>query len=281
MWRGMTGDRRPLLVVDGDNLAHRAYHSTPKSVIGRDGFPVNAITGFFSMLSRIWVSESPRAVFVAWDSLGSDTYRNSLWPPYQTGRVFEPEIVQQLNSLPELCSLFSMGVGKHEGFEADDLLATAALTEVSDGGTALLLTSDRDAYQLVSPSITVISQRKGTRDLDRIGPAEVVQRLGVLPEQVPDFKALAGDPSDKIPGIRGIGPKTAASLLLSHGSLDQVVSGWQAEDVKAVLLFREVVRMQFDAPVSLPQQNVNWVAGAAALRGLGATSLADRLSKLS
>src|SRR5690606_18053963 len=128
--------------------------------------------------------------------------------------VFDPEILEQLDALPELCGAFGFGWGKAEGYEADDLMAAAAAAEVAAGGTCLLLTNDRDSYQLVSDEVTVLSPRRGVREMDRIGPSEVVERMGVLPEQVPDFKALAGDSSDRIPGARGIGPKSAAALLL-------------------------------------------------------------------
>src|SRR5262249_24527706 len=150
----------------------------------------------------VWRAEQPRGVFVAWDTLGVPTYRHELWPRYQSGRVFDDEILQQLDLLPPLCAAFGFGVGKAEGFEADDLMAAGALAEVSAGGRCLLLTSDRDSYQLVSEDVTVLSPRRGVRELDRIGPLQVVERMGVLPEQVPDFKALSGDSSDVIPGAR-------------------------------------------------------------------------------
>lgn len=271
---------RPLLIVDGDNLAHRAYHSTPKSVVGVDGRPLNAIVGFFRMLVRHWEAERPRGVFVAWDTLGVETYRNRLWPAYQTGRVFEPEILSQLELFPSVCKAFGFGVGKGAGFEADDFMAAAARAEVTAGGTCLLLTTDRDAYQLVGESVTVLAPRKGTPEPDRITPVEVVARLGVLPEQVVDFKALCGDPSDKIPGIPGIGPKSAASLLLRHGTLDGVLDAWNRDDWKqSALLFREVVKMRDDAEVELPGAP-DWAAGAEAIRALGAEGLADRLEEL-
>ena len=106
----MSADQ-PLLIIDGDNLAHRAYHSTPKTVLGKEGKPINALVGFFSMLGRIYQEELPRGIFVAWDTLGVDTYRNELWPPYQGGRVFEDSIVEQLNLLPSVCKAFRFGVG--------------------------------------------------------------------------------------------------------------------------------------------------------------------------
>lgn len=272
--------RRPLLVIDGDNLAHRAYHSTPKTVKAPDGTPINAIVGFIGMLLRFHNEEKPRAIFVAWDTLGVDTYRNELWPPYQGGRVFDKEIVLQLNMLPDICRAFGLGVGKCRGYEADDLMAAAALAEVAQGGTALLLTTDRDSYQLVSESITVLTPKKGTRELDRIGPHEVVERFGVLPEQVPDFKALSGDSSDKIPGVKGIGPKAAASLLLTHGTLEHVLENWgRPQDAELALKFREVARMRPDCAVSLPDGPPDWEAGAEALRALGATNMADRVAE--
>lgn len=272
---------KPLLIVDGDNLAHRAYHSTPKTVRGEGGRAINAIVGFFSMLSRIWSEEEARAIFVAWDTLGVDTYRNRLWPPYQGGRVFEAEIVEQLNLLPDLCRAFGCGVGKAAGYEADDIMASAAVAEVAGGGSAYLFTTDRDAYQLVCDEITVLAPQRGTRELLRIGPRQVVERMGVLPMQVPDFKALSGDSSDKIPGVRGIGPKAASSLLLRHGTLDQVVEMWgDTPDSQLALMFREVVTMHLDVPVVLPEGAPDWVGGAGALREIGAVGLAERMEAL-
>lgn len=273
---------RPLLIIDGDNLAHRAYHSTPKTVTGADGSSINAVVGFVGMLVRVWVKERPRGVFVAWDTLGVETYRHRLWPPYQSGRVFERAIVQQLELLPRLCQAFGLGVGKRAGFEADDLMAAAAIAEVERGGTCLLLTTDRDAYQLVSAQVTILAARRGARELERIGPREVVERLGVLPEQVPDFKALSGDSSDKIPGLPGIGPKSAAALLLKHGTLDSLLDAWgRPKEAELALTFREVARMRPDVPVELPPSGPpDWPGGSAALRLLGANALADRVAAL-
>ena len=273
---------KSLLIVDGDNLAHRAYHSTPKSVTGTNGTPINAVVGFFGMLIRIWAEEQPRGVFVAWDTLGPEgrTYRHELLPDYQGGRVFDREIVQQLDMLPTLCQAFGLGVGKRAGSEADDLMAAAAIAEVARAGTCLLLTTDKDSFQLASDKVTILTPRRGTRELDRIGPHQVVERLGVLPEQVPDFKALSGDSSDKIPGLRGVGPKSAAALLLKHGSLEGVLESWgRPEDVELALKFREVARMRPDIPVELPETGPpDWQGGAAALRVLGANNLADRIA---
>lgn len=277
---------RPLLVVDGDNLAHRAYHSMPKSLQGAGGRPVNAIVGFTNMLLALWAAEQPRAVFVGWDTLGVETYRHRLWPSYQGGRQFDSAIVQQLDVLPEVCTAFGFGWAKGAGYEADDFLAAAAAEEARRGGTSLVLTNDRDAYQIASPSTTILSPRKGIRDLARIGPHEVVAHFGVLPEQVPDYKALAGDPSDNIPGARGVGPKAAASLLLKYGTLDGVIDAWtqtgsRLDEVERLLRFREVARVQAMVAVTLPPSgSPDWTRGADLLRELGAPRLAERVLQL-
>jgi DNA polymerase-1 len=278
-----TSTERPLLVVDGDNLAHRAYHSMPKSLKSADGRPINAIVGWTNMLVTLWEKEQPRSIYVAWDTLGVDTYRHQLWPTYQGGRVFDRAIVQQLDLLPRLSAAFGFGVGKRAGYEADDFMAGAAIAETKRGGHSLLLTTDRDAYQLVSSSVTVLAPRAGVRDLMRIGPEQVVERMGVLPEQVPDFKALAGDASDGIPGARGIGPKSASALLLKYGTLEAIleartdtISPTLAEQLR---IFKRVVSMQTEVDVELPRTAPpNWADAAAEIRKLGAENLSERIA---
>ena len=273
---------RPLLVIDGDNLAHRAYHSMPKSLKSDDGRPINAIIGWTNMLVTIWENEQPRSVYVAWDTLGVDTYRHKLWPTYQGGRVFDRAIVQQLDWLPGVAAAFGFGVGKKAGYEADDFMAAAAIAETRRGGHSLLLTTDRDAYQLVSESVTVLAPRSGVRDLMRIGPPQVVERLGVLPEQVPDYKALAGDSSDNIPGAKGIGPKAASSLLLKYGTLEAVLDARTDTITPTVAdqlrLFKKIVLMQSDVAVELPATAPpNWLKAADELERLGAKNSAERI----
>jgi DNA polymerase-1 len=279
-----TSAERPLLIVDGDNLAHRAYHSMPKTLRSADGKrPINAIVGWTNMLMTLWENEQPRSIFVAWDTLGVDTYRHGLWPTYQGGRVFDDAIVKQLDWLPEVARAFGFGVGKQAGYEADDLMAAAAAAETQRGGHSLLLTTDRDAYQLVSDNVTVLAPRAGVRDLVRIGPQQVVERMGVLPEQVADFKALAGDASDNIPGARGIGPKAAASLLLKYGTLEAVLEA-RTDTIPPPIAaqlrtFKDVVSMRgHELTVNLPQTAPpNWQAAATEIRRLGAENLAERL----
>jgi DNA polymerase-1 len=272
----------PLLIVDGDNMAHRAYHSTPKTLTGKGGFPINAIIGFFNRLLLVLKKEQPRAVFVAWDTLGVPTYRDALWPTYQGGRVFDPEIKQQLGVLPELCQAFGFGTAQHPGYEADDLIASATSLELASGGQCLILTSDKDSFQLVNDRVLILCPKKGAVDLDRVGPEQVVERMGVLPEQIPDFKALSGDSSDKIPGLKGIGPQTAAKLLKQYGTLEKILEAWNNPSLaKQALLFKKVVTVQADFPTILPATTPpKWLSGAEALRSLGASTLASRVEKL-
>jgi DNA polymerase-1 len=276
---------RPLLLIDGDSLAHRAYHGSPP-LRGAEGRPINAMHGFAVMLLALVRTERPRAVLACWDTLSVPTYRRELWPEYQSGREFDPEIVEQLERMPELCEALGFAWAKAPGYEADDLLATAAWLETGAGGRALVVTSDRDAYQLVSGSVTVLAPRTGGYAPDRIDRAEVVERYNVLPEQVPDFIALRGDPSDKIPGAKGIGAKGAAELLGRYGSLEGIVEAAdeltprQAEAVRdeRLALFRRVATMDRAAPVKRPADNGLDVERAVAFaREIGDERLAERI----
>jgi DNA polymerase-1 len=238
------------------------------------------------MVLYLWETEQPRSIFTAWDTLGVDTYRHKLWPTYQAGRVFDKAIVLQLDWLPELARAFGFGVGKGPGYEADDFMAAAAAAESRRGGHSLLLTTDRDAYQLVTDQVTVLAPRSGIRDLIRVGPEQVVERMGVLPEQVPDYKALAGDSSDNIPGAKGIGPKAAASLLLQYGTLEGVLKAREQTMPPAVAdqlrIFHDVVSMRGgDLTVELPPTALpNYAAASEWMAKMGAANLAERLAGL-
>src|SRR6185295_336118 len=220
---------RPLLVVDGDSLAHRAYHALPKSFRRAEGRPGNALLGFSNFIVRLWQSEEPRAVLVGWDSLDTPTYRHELFAGYQAGRVFDDDLLDQLDLLPELVRAFGFAAAKAPGYEADDFLAAAVAKEEKRGGNALVVTSDRDSFQLASEHTTILTPTRGVSELARVGPAEVRERYSVDPPQVPDFIALRGDPSDKIPGARGVGPKTAANLLAQYGTLEAMLEDGRFE----------------------------------------------------
>ncbi|MEX0850163.1 MAG: 5'-3' exonuclease H3TH domain-containing protein [Gaiellaceae bacterium] len=271
---------KPLLVVDGDSFAHRAYHAIPKSIRRRDGGPGNALFGFSNMLLRLWQDERPRTVLVAWDTLEVPTYRHEALAAYQGGREFEEELLEQLDLLPALVSSSGLAYAKAPGFEADDFLGAAVAHEEGAGGIVLVATSDRDAFQLASSRTTILQPVRGEAPA-RIGPAEVRERYGVDPEQVVDFIALRGDPSDRIPGARGIGPKKAAELLAQYGSLDALLAeGRFAVEADALRLYREIATLDRSAPLPpLPDVSPDWTAGAAHARELGLDGLAGRFEE--
>lgn len=272
----------PLLAVDGDSLAHRAYHALPKSMKSAKGMPSGAIVGFANFLLRLWQSEQPRAVVVGWDCVGEPTYRLEAFPDYQSGRVFDPELLEQLDLLPELVTAFGFCAAKKPGYEADDFLAAAVAQEEGRNGHTLVATSDRDAFQLVSERTTVLQPVKGVSELARIGPAEVRERYGVDPKQVPDFIALRGDPSDKLPGAKGVGPKTAASLLAEYGTLEAMLDdGRFSAQREELLLYRRIATMDASAPLpSLADQTPNWAEASSLSASWGLGNLAGRFEQL-
>jgi 5'-3' exonuclease len=272
---------RPLLAVDGDSFAHRAYHALPKSIRRGGGRPGNALVGFTNMLLRLWQAERPRAVVVGWDTLEVPTYRHEALDVYQAGRVFDPELLEQLALLPELVGAAGIAWGKAPGYEADDFLAAAVAGERARGGTVLVATSDRDAFQLAGPDVTILQPLRGVSSIARVGPDEVRERYEVEPEQVADFIALRGDPSDRIPGARGVGAKTAASLLSQYGSLDALLAaGRFSAEAEALRLYRHIATLDPTAPLpELDDREPDWGAGANAARELGLAALAKRLEE--
>src|SRR5215471_14692428 len=230
-------DERPLLAIDGDSFAHRSYHALPSSIRKGDGSAAGAIVGFGNLLLRLWRAEQPRAVIVAWDTLEEPTYRHEALEAYQSGREFDDDLVEQLDALPAFVEAFGFVIARQAGYEADDFLAASATFEEQRKGRALIATGDRDSFQLASERVTILYPVKGG-ELLRIGPAQVRERYGVDATQVPDFIALRGDPSDKIPGARGIGAKTAATLLQKYGSLEEILKqGRFPEQGKDLRLF--------------------------------------------
>ena len=230
-----------LLAIDGDSFAHRAYHGLPKSI------RLNAVVGFTNMAMRLWQAEKPDCVLVAWDTLTVPTYRHEAFEPYQSGRVFEDSIVEQLEILPQVTAACGFATAKAPGYEADDFLAAGAKAWPGD---VLVATSDRDAFQLASERVTILQPVRGVSELARIGPAEVRERYGVEPEQVPDLIALRGDPSDKLPGARGIGPKKAAEILRQYGTLEAALAdGRFAAEAEDLRLYRRIAVMDASAPL--------------------------------
>ncbi len=262
-----------LLAVDGDSLAHRAYHALPKSL------RLNAVVGFTSMLTRLWQEERPASVLVAWDTLSAPTYRHLAFEGYQSGRVFEESLLNQLELLPALVRAMGFAVAKGEGYEADDFLAAAARTWP---GPVLVATSDRDAFQLASDRVTILQPTRGVSALARIGPAEVRARYGVEPEQVPDLIALRGDPSDRLPGARGVGPKKAAELLRRYGTLEAALAdGRFAAEAEELRLFRRIAIMDASAPLPpLEETHPTWAEASSFIEGLGLARVAERVAAL-
>jgi DNA polymerase-1 len=271
---------RPLLVVDGDSFAHRAYHALPKSMRRAGGRPANLLLGVANMLSGLWLAERPRAVLVGWDSLGHPTYRNEALAGYQAGREFDEALLEQLDLAPALVSSFGFASAKAPGYEADDFLAATVATSA---GPVLVATSDRDAFQLASARVTILQPVRGISQITRVGPAEVRERYGVEPEQVPDFIALRGDPSDRIPGARGVGPKTAAELLRQYGSLDALLeAGRFAAEADDLRLYRRIATLDATAPLpEIHDREPDWTGAAAHARELGLDGLAERLEATS
>jgi len=272
---------RPLLIIDGDSFAHRAYHSVPKTVRRAGGKAGNAIVGFANLMLRLLEAEQPRAVVVGWDTLSEPNWRAKEFAPYQGGREFEDDIVEQLDVLPQLVTAFGFTYGKHPGYAADDFLATAATMEEKRGGTALVARGDRDAFQLVTARTTSLHPLKGG-ELLRIGPKEVRERYGVNPSQVPDFIALRGDPSDKLPGAKGVGEKTAASLLQRYPDLEAMLADGQfPKQVDDLRLYKRIATMLHDAPLQpIADAAPNWAGAAALTQKWELNALTKRLNDL-
>jgi exodeoxyribonuclease-3 len=273
--------RRPLLVIDGDSFAHRSYHALPKTIARGDGTPTGAILGFANFLLRLYQAERPRAVLAAWDTLDAPTYRNEQFPAYQGGRDFDEALLEQLGMLPEFVAACGFANAKAPGYEADDFLAAAVAAEEQSGGTALVASGDRDTFQLASQATTVLYPVRAG-EMARIGPDEVRARYGVDPKQVPDFIAVRGDPSDKLPGVPGVGAQGAATLLRKYGSLEAALqAGRFAQMAERLRLFRSIATMDATAPLPrLPDAKPTWAKAAALARDWELNKLADRLEEM-
>ena len=278
---GRTNPKRPLLVIDGDSFAHRSYHALPKSIRRRGNKGGGAILGFANFLLRLYENEKPRAVLVGWDTYDAPTYRNEAFEAYQSGREFDDELVDQLEVLPAFVTACGFACAKAAGYEADDFLAAAVASEGRRKGTAIVASGDRDSFQLASESTTILQPLRAG-EMARIGPAEVRERYGVDPQQVPDFIALRGDPSDKLPGAKGIGPKTAASLLNKYGTLEKLLAdGRLTAQADELRLYRSIATMNASAPIPpLDDQTPTWAKAAKLARDWELNRLADRLAAL-
>jgi DNA polymerase-1 len=273
--------RRPLLVIDGDSFAHRAYHALPKNILRDRGRPAGAILGFANRLLQLYRTEHPRAVLVGWDTLEAATYRHEAFADYQSGREFDDDLVEQLALIPKFVAACGFANAKRAGYEADDFLAAAATTEERRGGTVLVASGDRDTFQLASARTTILYPVRAG-EMARIGPDEVRERYGVEPNQVPDFIALRGDPSDKLPGAPGVGAQGAADLLRRHGSLAAILkAGRFARIADDLRLYRAIATMNRKAPLpSLANQKPTFAKAAALARKWQLQQLAGRLEDM-
>jgi DNA polymerase-1 len=273
--------KRPLLVIDGDSFAHRAYHALPKTIRRRGNKGAGAILGFANFLLRLYDTEKPRAVLVGWDTLDAPTYRHEALESYQAGREFDDQLVEQLEVLPEFVTACGFASAKAAGYEADDFLAAAVAREERRRGTSIVATGDRDAYQLASETTTILQPIRAG-EMARIGPAEVRKRYDVEPRQVPDFIAIRGDASDRIPGAIGIGAVGAATLLRKYGSLEKAIAaGRLASQADKLRLYRTIATMDKSAPLPvLRNQKPTWSRAAGLARDWQLNRLADRLDAL-
>ena len=282
----------PLLVVDAPSLLYRAFYALPDSIKGSDGKPVNALLGATNLILVESERHEPRAIVLCFGAEAA-AYRTELLGAYHADRPDMPaDLVPQWAAATDYFRAFGWVVSEHDSLEADDLLGSYARLESEAGGRALLLTGDRDMFQCASESVTVLYVSTGVKGATEIGPAEVRERYGVDPAQVPDFIALRGDPSDGIPGAKGVGEKTAAELLRTHGSLEAALDNALAETRPSVrkslhgsrdelLAFKDIATLR-DAGVERPHDAAtDWAGGAAAARERGMGRLAERLEKLS
>ena len=280
---------KPLLAVDAPSMLFRAYYALPNSIKGSDGKPVNALLGGANLILREVEEHEPRAVVLCY---GPDAahYRVELLPEYHADREELPdEFAPQFADSREFFESFGWTVASDDSLEADDLLGTYARLEDEAKGKALLLTGDRDMFQCVNERVTMLYVRTGSPGAEKIDPKEVKKRYGIPPALVPDFIALRGDPSDGIPGAKGVGAKTAAELLQRHGSLEGVLDTairetrpklrtTLVESREDLLAYKEIATLQ-DASVKRPRdRRTNWKAAAKAARGRGMNRLAERLA---
>ena len=281
----------PLLAVDAPSMLFRAFHALPKSITDAEGSPVNALLGATNLIIREVELHGPRAVALCFGPDAAE-YRVELYPPYHADRPAVPEeLAPQFADSADFFGAFGWYVVADEKLEADDALGSLAHVEEEGGGEALLLTGDRDMFQCVTDAVSVLYVRTGGQGAEVVDAAGVRKRYGIPPELVPDFIALRGDPSDGLPGAKGIGEKTAADLLRRHGSLEAAlaraarerparVSGALMEGREQLPVFKEIATLRAMELVRPEDRPTDWHGGAAAARERGMNRLADRLERL-
>lgn len=292
----MSDKRRTFAVIDGNSLMHRAFHAVPPTMNAPDGRPTNAIFGFLNMFLKMIDAFNPDGVVVAFDK-GKPRVRMEMLPQYKAQRPpMDPDLHAQFPMIKELLTALNVPILQSEGWEGDDILGTMARLGEEAGCDMLLVTGDRDMYQLVTEHVNVVSTRKGLSDVAIMTPESVDDLYhGITPALVPDFYGLKGDTSDNIPGVPGIGPKKASALIAQYGSLEEVIAhadevkGKMGENLRAhiddALLSRKVATIRTDAPVELDFEATSFPAFSAdevsaALGTLGITAMQNRFLAL-
>jgi len=280
----------PLLAVDTPSMLFRAFYALPSKIVGTDGKPVNALLGSANLILKEVEIHRPRAVVLCF---GPDaaSYRTELYPAYHAEReaAMPDELAPQFEQARGFFEAFGWTVATSADLEADDLLGTYAEREAAAGGHALLLTGDRDMYQCAGDGVTVLYVRTGGKGAEEVGPEQVRERYGIGPELVPDFIALRGDPSDGLPGAKGVGEKTAAELLRKHGSLEAILDNAIREQRpklresliegrEEILAFKEIATLRDAGVKPPPDAPTDWQGAAAAARERGMNKLAERLA---
>jgi DNA polymerase-1 len=248
-----------IYLIDGYSLLYRAFYALPQSIATTSGLPTNALYGFTSMLLKLLDSDEEVGLGVVWDS-GKPQFRLEVYPEYKAQRSSMPEELRvQLDHLDEILEAMNIPAVRSKGFEADDVLATLS-RRIPEDVDLKIVTGDQDAMQLVDGRVKVLRTTRGVSETKEYGREEVIEEYGVTPEQIPDYKALTGDPSDNIPGVRGIGPKGASSLLQQFGTVENLYENLDEVNAKgtrkkleegreSAFVSLELARMRFDAPV--------------------------------
>ncbi len=281
----------PLLAVDTPSMLFRAFYALPKTITDGGGRPVNALLGTANLILREVEIHEPRAVVLCF---GPDaaSYRTELYPAYHAEReaAMPDELAPQFATARDFFAGFGWTIADSADLEADDLLGTYARLEAEAGGRALIFTGDRDMYQCAGERVTVLYVRTGGKGAEEVGPEEVRERYGIGPELVPDFIALRGDPADGLPGAKGVGPKTAAELLVKHGSLEAILDSAireQRPKLRAALIegrddllaFKDIATLRDAGVERPPDAPTDWAGAAASARQHGMNRLAERLEE--
>jgi 5'-3' exonuclease len=283
----------PLLAVDAPSLMYRAFFALPPSITDDDGHPVNALLGTANLILFVIERYAPRAVVLCWGAEKA-AYRAELYAPYHADRPPMPDdLERQWLDAPGFFDAFGWRSLSDEELEADDLLGSLAHIEEAAGGETLLFTGDRDMFQCVSDHVRVLFPRGGKDGPEDIGPDEVRERYGVEPAQVPDFIALRGDPSDGLPGAKGIGAKTARDLLREHETLAGVIAAAQkpgtmtprmagalTDNPDALHAFHDIATLREIAVQRPADAALDGASAAKAASARGMNRLSERLAKL-